>query len=192
MWLLVGGVALWAGVHLIPTVGAGLRRALVGRMGLAVYRGFFSLGVLTAVALMVLGWRQAQPVMIYAPPPELRFLAVAGPFVAILLMFAAPLPTRLRRVIRHPQLTGVVIWAFSHLLVNGDSRSLALFGGLGLWALLEMPLINRREGPWRKPEAPSLSGECLWLAVGLLAAAVAAWAHPWFTGMPALPGVFSP
>ena len=192
MELLIGGVALWAGVHLIPSVGAGLKRALVGHLGSAAYQGVFSLGILAAVALMVLGWRQAVPVAVYAPPPELRFLAVAGSFAAILLLFAAPLPTRLRRIIRHPQLTGVVIWSLSHLLANGDSRSLVLFGGLGVWALLEMPLINRREGPWRKPKAPSLGREFLWLATGLLVAILAVWAHPWFAGVPALPGVFAP
>ena len=39
--------------------------------------------------------------------------------------------------LRHPMLTGVVVWAVAHLLVNGDVASLVLFGWMGLWALAE-------------------------------------------------------
>jgi uncharacterized membrane protein len=31
----------------------------------------------------------------------------------------------------------VVIWAVAHLLVNGDTPSFVLFGGIGLWALAD-------------------------------------------------------
>ena len=34
-------------------------------------------------------------------------------------------------------LTGVVIWAIAHLLVNGDPASLVLFGWLGAWAVVD-------------------------------------------------------
>ncbi len=46
---------------------------------------------------------------------------------------------------------GVVVWAVTHLLVNGDLASLVLFAALGLWALAEMAVINRAEGPWSPP-----------------------------------------
>ncbi len=46
---------------------------------------------------------------------------------------------------------GVVVWAVAHLLVNGDLASLVLFAALGLWALAEMAVINRAEGPWSPP-----------------------------------------
>ena len=40
----------------------------------------------------------------------------------------------------------------SHLLANGDGRSIVLFGGLGLWAVVAIVAINRRDGAWQKPE----------------------------------------
>ena len=49
-------------------------------------------------------------------------------------------------VIRHPQLTAVKLWAVAHLLVNGDSASLLLFGGLLVWAVLEVVIINKQDG----------------------------------------------
>ena len=57
--------------------------------------------------------------------------------------------------IRHPQLSGFSIWAVAHLLVNGDTPSFILFGGLLVWAQIEIKLINAQEGPWdRPPRAP--------------------------------------
>ena len=53
---------------------------------------------------------------------------------------------------RHPMLWGFFVWAISHLLVNGDLASILLFGGLGLWAPLQVRLINAHEGPWERPK----------------------------------------
>lgn len=36
-----------------------------------------------------------------------------------------------------------------HLIVNGDLASVVLFGGVGLWALVEMAVINRTS--WARP-----------------------------------------
>ena len=40
-------------------------------------------------------------------------------FVALVLVLASGMPTNLKRVIRHPQLMGVAVWAIAHLLANG-------------------------------------------------------------------------
>ena len=46
---------------------------------------------------------------------------------------------------------GMACWGVGHLLANGDARSVVLFGGLTAWALIEMFLLNRRDGEWVKP-----------------------------------------
>jgi uncharacterized membrane protein len=48
------------------------------------------------------------------------------------------------RVTRHPFLAGVAIWAFAHLLVNGDTASIVLFGTLLSLALLGPRLIDAK------------------------------------------------
>ena len=45
------------------------------------------------------------------------------------------IPNNVKRLLRHPQLTGVALWGIGHLLANGESRSIILFGGLGAWAI---------------------------------------------------------
>ena len=91
--------------------------------------------------------------------------------------------SRVKRVLRHPQLTGVLLWAIAHLLLNGDLRSVALFGGLALWSVLEILLINRRDGAWVRPEAPPLATDAVTAVVAVLVLGALVWAHPWLAGV---------
>lgn len=56
-------------------------------------------------------------------------------------------PTRpgIVAITRHPILWGFALWAFAHVVPNGDLVSLIMFGGFGLFALAAMPLIDRRK-----------------------------------------------
>ena len=184
MIMLIAGVLLFSAVHLVPSLAPGLKQSTCGRMGEGGYKGLFSLGVAAAMALMIFGWRGTEPEWVYAPPAALHHAALGLVVLAFVLLVAASRRSRLKRWVRHPQLTGVLIWAMAHLLLNGENRSLVLFGGLGLWALLEMFAINRREGAWIKPEAPGWGSEGLTLLIagGLVGAIILA--HPWIAGMP--------
>ena len=48
-------------------------------------------------------------------------------------------------VTRHPVLWGFALWAFAHVVPNGDLVSLIMFGGFGLFALAGMALVDRRK-----------------------------------------------
>ncbi len=187
MWLSVG-VLLWVVVHFIPSVAPGLRASLVERIGENPYKGIFALTLVLSIALMVIGWRSTTPEIIYLPPAWAPPLTSMLMLIAVLLFGAAHQPTRIRKFIRHPQLTGMVVWSLSHLLSNGDSRSLVLFGGLGLWALIEMPLISRREGVWERPYGPALSVEIRGILISAVIFFVLVFLHPYFAGVsPILP-----
>jgi uncharacterized membrane protein len=113
------------------------------------------------------------------------------------------------RITRHPFLWGVAIWAAGHLLVNGDLASFVLFGSLFVLAVFGTSSIDAKRrralGPrWdafaaqtsNVPFGAILAG-CQKLALGeiglwRIATAIVvwgalAWAHPYFTGVPALP-----
>ena len=185
LWL---GVGLWSALHFMPSLARGPRALLIARLGDKTYRILFSLGVVGSIALMVLGWRATTPVEIYTPPPWGHPVANALVLVAFLLFGLAHAKTNVKRVIRHPQLTGLVVWAIGHLLANGDSRSVVLFGALGVWALIEMPLINRREGRWVRPGPVPLTAEIRPVAIGLVIFAVVLFAHPYLFGVSPIPG----
>ncbi|MEL0067300.1 MAG: NnrU family protein [Gammaproteobacteria bacterium] len=152
MTLLVAGMLLWMGVHLYPVFMADSRNQLVGRIGEMPYKGIFALAILASVALIILGWRSATPEIIYNPPAALRHPAMLLVTIAfIFFVLSSFRKSRLNKFIRHPQLTGVKTWAVAHLLANGDSKSLILFGGMLVWAVLSVIFINRRDGAREKP-----------------------------------------
>jgi uncharacterized membrane protein len=184
MLILATGIALWIGIHLIPSLGLHYKQYVVDRIGLLTYRVFFAGGILGALAIIVLGWQAAQPTSIYLPPYELRPLVVVLVVLAFVILGATALPSRIRRILRYPQMAAVLIWACAHLLANGDSRSLLLFGGFAFWAMLMMILMGRRDGTWEKKPAPSWPVEIAGIGAMLLVAYGAFHLHPWFTGMP--------
>jgi uncharacterized membrane protein len=186
MTLLLCGVLLFTLVHLVPSLGVALRTRCVNRLGENGYKAGFSLLLVASFALMILGWRSAQPTYLYAPPAGLRPVALALMVIAFILLAASSLKTRIKRWIRHPQLTGVALWAAAHLLLNGDSRSLLLFGGLGAWAVVSMFAINRRDGAWTRPPAPAWYSEGILLVAAFAVLALTIYAHPWISGMPVL------
>ena len=141
MAMLTLGVLLWAIVHLFPSLTPGVRSRLIEKVGEGPYKGLFAVDIVIAILLMVFGWRSMPMEMWYTPPlhgtPAIAAVLV---LVAFVLMGAANAPTNVKRVLRHPMLTGVIVWGGAHLLVNGDNRSVVLFGGLIIWAVIANPL----------------------------------------------------
>jgi uncharacterized membrane protein len=184
MLMLVLGMLLFAGVHFIPSVAPSLKAGAMRRFGEGPYKGTFSLLLLVAFALIIVGWRSVEPVPVYPPPGTLHVFALGLLGIAFLLMAASARNSRLRLLIRHPQLTGVALWGIAHLLLNGDNRSLVLFGGMALWAVLEMVAINRRDGVWIKGTPPSWGAELVTLCIAAITVAVVVFIHPWISGLP--------
>jgi len=178
MTLLIAGLALWTLAHLYPSLAVDSRRQMQEHLGSNPYRGLFSLVIVASLLLMVMGWRQIVPEMVYSPPAWGRHAAALLILIAFVLFFAARVPSNLKRWIRHPQLTGVATWAFAHLLANGEDRSVLLFGVMLLWALLAMVLISRREGDWQKPAKAGVKMDVINIIVGVVLYALMLWLHP--------------
>lgn len=185
-WL-VSGVFLWALIHFIPTLAPAFRETLIGLLGRKAYRGLFSLGILSALALIVLGWRSSPDVYWYVVPAWTRPIALFLMVFSIILFVAAQHATAIKRYVRHPQLSAVVLWSISHLLTNGTSRAFVLFAGLGAWALIEMPLISSRQGAWEKPASPGFGAELTGLAISAVAYIFLVFLHPYFAGVSPIP-----
>jgi len=182
IWLILGVIA-WSSLHLLPSLGRNVRGALIARLGEGPYKGLFSLSLIGAIAAMIVGWRSTPPVLVYSPPAVGIALAKPGMFLALVLFFASGVPSNIKRFVRHPQLTGVTLWSLMHLLANGESRSLILFGGLGLWAIASMVCINRRDGAWQKPDPLPARAEIKPLVAGVVGFAIFYFAHPWIAGV---------
>jgi uncharacterized membrane protein len=185
MSLLITGIVTWCVVHLFPSVAPAARQALLARMGNA-YRGLFALLILAALALIVVGWRSALPAAVYVPPLHGSPIVSLLMLIAFVLFVAARAPTNIRRLLRHPQLNSVIVWAAAHLLANGDTRSLTLFGSLGAWAVLEIVLINRRDGPRESQAALPIRGDAMTIVIGAAAFAITLYLHGLLFGVQAI------
>jgi uncharacterized membrane protein len=183
MGLLIAGLVMWSLIHLYPSIASQARDGLVARLGNNAYRGLFALLMLAALTMIVFGWKSAIPSAVYAPPLMGSPLVSVLMLIAFILFVAAQAKTNIKRVLRHPQLTGLVLWTVAHLLANGDSRSIALFGGLGIWGLVEIILINRRDGAWQKPAAAPFKSDAIVIIISAIAFAVVLYFHAWLFGV---------
>lgn len=184
MILLILGVLLWACVHLFPSLMPDARTRLMNKLGEGPYKGLFALDLVIAIVLMVFGWRSVSAEYWYSPPlagtPIMTFALV---FIAFALMGAANAPTNIKRFLRHPMLTGVIVWSIAHLLANGDNRSVVLFGGLGLWAAVAMVSISRRDGVWDKPAPVPIMKDVVLLVIGGVLTVAVAYFHEYLSGV---------
>lgn len=189
MALLVAGVVLWSFVHLFPSIMPASRAALVGRLGEGPYKGIFSLLLVGSIVLMVIGWRSIEPENLYVPPLLGSPIVTVLMLISFILFAAASAPGNIKRYLRHPMLTGVIVWAIAHLLANGDNRSVVLFAGMGLWAVISIVTINRREGAWdEKPAAVPISRDIMTIVASAALLLLVAWGHRFLFGVPAVPG----
>jgi uncharacterized membrane protein len=165
------------------------RAALVGRVGEWPYKGLFSLVSLAGLVLIVWGYAQYRAtgyVQVWTPPTWMRHVTVALVWPAIILVTAAYIPGNIKRTLKHPMLAGVKLWAFAHLLSNGDLGSIILFGAILAWAVYDRISLKRRTdagappipvGGWRNDALAVVVGTILYLALGFVF-------HPLVIGVP--------
>jgi len=138
MRLLLAGLALFLGIHLVPAVPS-LRAAAVARAGEKRYRGLFALVSAVGLVLIVVGYAVADDrARVFAPFPAARAIAPYAMSISFILFAAANMRGHLRRVIRHPMLLGLAIWATVHLLANGDRTGTVLFGAFLAYAAIDL------------------------------------------------------
>ncbi len=174
IWLLVG-LALWFASHLFKRLAPEMR----SQMSEQGAKGLVSLASLGGIALMIIGYRGWDAPLIWSPPEFLTSFNNLFMLLAVYLFVASSTKPALARKIRHLMLGGVKVWAFAHLLVNGDLASIVLFGGLLLWSVASMLLINRAEPEWQRPGASSAANEIKTLVLTAVIVIVIGYIHNW-------------
>ncbi|GGG81494.1 membrane protein [Salipiger pallidus] len=174
MVLLVLGVALWWGAHLFKRL-APAQRAAMGSKG----KGLIALALVASVLLMIFGYRMWDGAFFWGRHPAT--VGINNLIMVAALYFASPGPKKgaLFYRMRHPMLLGFLLWTIAHLLVNGDTPSFVLFGGLGLWAIVEMIIINRTEPGWTPPAKGSIAKDAMFLVASLVLLFVIGMIHTW-------------
>jgi len=185
MLLITLGLLIWIAVHLFPSLAPNHRKILIARIGEIPYQGMFAVLILIGLGLIIYGWRHSLQSHLYYPIYALRHPAMLLVALGFVLMTAANFPdTRVKQFIRHPQLSGVLLWAVAHLFMNGDSRSVLVFTAMLIWSVLAILLISRRDGKWIKPAKPSgWNQDILIIIFGLGSSVVAVYFHEYLSGI---------
>lgn len=177
--LLVVGVLLWWGAHLFKRIMPDAR-ARMGDPG----KGYVAIGLLISVVVMVVGYRIAPFTPVYTPPAWGQHANNLLMLIAVILFGMGSSKGYAKTWLRHPMLTGFLLWAVAHLLANGDMASVILFGGLGLWAPVAMVLVNRARGPWTPPAPGTVWGDIRLVAISLVVFAIIGFVHEWLGPAP--------
>lgn len=178
IWLVLG-LLLWSGAHFFKRYAPG-PRARLGDAG----KGLVAVLSLAGIVLMVIGYRAAEPVFLWYLGDWTVHLNNLLMLVSVALLGLGSSKSRLRGALRHPMLTGVIVWSVAHLLVNGDLPSLVLFGGLAVWAVAEMIVINRAEPAPAAFTGGSVMGDIRLAVISLVVYAVIAGIHVWIGPSP--------
>ncbi len=186
MALLITGLLLFCLVHLSPAVLVENRENLRQKLGENPYRGIFSLVILGSLVMIVFGWKATEPRSVYAAPLDANLFTSLLVLAGLVLFFASQANGNIKRYVRHPQMTGTILWGVAHLLTNGSNRAVLLFGGLTLWAAIEILTINRRDGRWERPGPAPIKGDVIPVVVGIVVFTGVAYFHRQLFGVPVL------
>lgn len=150
--------ALFLALHSIPAIPA-IRQRLVTALGRRAYLVIYSLASIASLVWVFQAALALDYVELWAPAAWQAWIAIGLVPVALFLLIAGlispnPYSISFRRgeeragaivaITRHPVLWGFFLWALSHVVANGDVRSLMLFGALAIFALVGMIMTERR------------------------------------------------
>jgi uncharacterized membrane protein len=186
--ILIIGLVVFIGSHVFVTRREA-RAALIARIGDTPYKLLFGLVALAGLALIVWGFAQYRShgyIQVWVPPDWMRHVTGALVWPAIIFATAAYIPGDIKRTLKHPLLVGIKLWAFAHLLANGDLGGIILFGSILGWAVFDRITLKHRADPGAPPIPVGgrrndiiaiVVGTILYLALGL-------WFHPLVIGLP--------
>ncbi len=183
MNLLIIGLALFVGLHLIPCIPP-LRTALVSSLGEKKYRALFAASSFVGLALIIWGFSKAEFQPVYQPLIWGRSLAFGLVPIAVILFAAANMPTHIRAFVRHPMLAGLFLWAIAHLAANGDLSSILLFGTLGAYSVVATASAIVRGKKPSEDKAPRWVMDVVAVVSGTVVAGLFAKFHDVLFGMP--------
>ncbi len=140
MTLLASLLLLFGIIHINPAMPAWKAHA-VKTFGKA-YGPIYGVLTLVLFAAVIWAFRQAETVPLYDPPNWGRHANFGFTLLAFMCVGIFAFRGSWRNTLKYPMAMAVSLWSFGHLLANGDQRSLLMFGGFAVIAILFAVLKN--------------------------------------------------
>jgi uncharacterized membrane protein len=161
MTLIIIGIVIFIGVHLLGMLLAGPRDRLMARLGEGPYKGLYSLVSAIGLGLMIYGFYTTRGALepddyLYAPAPWTRHAAMGLVLLAFIFIGASHGKGYLKLWLKHPMSIGIGLWAIAHLLANGERPDIYFFGSFLALAVLDVILSTLRgKLPHHEPQVKS-------------------------------------
>jgi uncharacterized membrane protein len=188
MIYLLAGLIIFLGLHSVRVFADGWRSQMRDKLGIQAYRGVYAVLSLVGFALIVWGFGMARqtPVQLWMPPVGMRHLAALLTLIAFVLLASAYVPgNMIKSRVHHPMVAGVKLWAFAHLLANGNLAHVVLFGSFLTWAVLLFIASRKRDRRDGTVYAAGQAGATgVAVAIGVASwVAFTFWLHGWLIGV---------
>jgi uncharacterized membrane protein len=159
--LAIAGLA-FCGSHILLS-STGLRGSLRDQLGETGFLAVYSLTALATFAWFLVAYAHAPTIVLWPRQRWTGLVPIAVmPLATVLLVagYTTPNPTAVAmerlaraddpapgilRITRHPVMWAIGLWAASHMIANGDVRSLIFFGAFAVLSLGGTLLIDRKK-----------------------------------------------
>ncbi len=194
MAMLVLGLVIFLGVHSARIFAEGVRAKAIARLGEGPWKGAYSLLSLLGFVLIVWGFAGARgsAAALWTPPIWARHMALLLMLFSLILIGAYLFKkSRIAVAVHHPMVWGVAIWAAAHLMANGSTADLLLFGAFLVWAAADLVSSYGRDARTSAVyPAPARGATIGAVALGaVLWIALLAGLHVWLFGVSPMAGM---
>jgi uncharacterized membrane protein len=184
------GLVLFLGAHVFTTWREARANAIAA-VGEGTYKIIYTVVTLAGLVLICWGFSHYRAdgwIELWTPPKALKHLNIALMLPAVILVVAAYLRGHIYAKLKHPMLAGVKLWAFGHLLANGDLGGIILFGSILAWAVYDRISLKRRTDAGGPPiPVGGIGNDVIAVVVGIIAYLALAFAfHPVVLGIPVI------
>lgn len=188
MALLLVGLVLFIGIHSIRLFAPEWREFMMQQLGKNNWRMLHAvvaiIGLLTTI--MGYGYARYSAEWLWVPPVWTRHVAALIILFAFIYIAAAAMPySNIKARVGVPMVVGVKLWAFAHLISNGTTADVVLFGSFLTWAVANFVISRRRiKQQGETFVAPDFKYDFIAVVVGVLAYfAVAFYLHGLLIGV---------
>jgi len=179
MKLFIVGLVVFFGTHMIPITP--VKPLLISRLGVSLYSGLFSLLALLGFIVIIYGFQIANTTTLWSSLPYSSGLAFVLMPIAMIFLMPGSRKTNFFQKFKHPMFIGILIWAFTHLLANGDLRTTLLFSSFAIYCIVDM-LFTKKITTTSNTTYP-MSNDFIFIGMGLVAYTFVVYFHQYIAGV---------
>ena len=179
MKIFIVGLVLFFGTHMIPITP--VKPLLIRRLGGGLYIGLFSLLALLGLIVVSYGFQIANTTTLWSSLPYSSGLALVLMPIAMIFLMPGSGRTNFFQKFKHPMFIGILIWAFTHLLANGDLRTTLLFSSFAIYCIVDM-LFTKKITTTSNTTYP-MSNDFIFIGMGLVAYTFVVYFHQYIAGV---------